>query len=157
MRISEQALYACAAGLALIGPRPAFAQQALEGVTVIGAAPLPGTTIDADKIPGEAQTLSIPDLARDRRGDVLPNLVGSQLAHVSLNDEQGSAFQPDFVYRGFEASPISGVAEGVAVYQDGVRLNEAFGDTVNWDLVPQFAIQTFSVQSNNPVFGLNTM
>jgi len=65
--------------------------------------------------------------------------VASQLSSVCLNDEQGSQFQPDFVYRGFEASPISGVAEGLAVYQDGMRLNESFGDNVNWDLIPRLA------------------
>jgi iron complex outermembrane receptor protein len=126
-------------------------------VTVVANAPLPGTSIDVDKVAGEVQTLSVPVLTRERPMTVLPNLVATQTASVSLNDEQGSRFQPDFVYRGFEASPISGVAEGVAVYQDGLRLNESFGDNVNWDLIPEFAVQTLTIQSNNPVFGLNTM
>jgi iron complex outermembrane receptor protein len=130
---------------------------AAETVTVIGVAPLPGTDIDADKIPGEIQTLSIPQLTRDRQQDVLPNLVATQLSSVSLNDEQGSQFQPDFIYRGFEASPISGIAGGIAVYQDGVRLNESFGDNVNWDLIPEFAVDRVTLQSNNPVFGLNAI
>ncbi len=133
------------------------APSPVEGVTVVAVSPLPGTAIDVDKIAGEVQTLSIPRLTRDRQVGSLPELVATQLASVSLNNEQGSQFQPDFVYRGFEASPISGIAEGVAVYQDGVRLNESFGDNVNWDLVPEFAVSTFTVQSNNPVFGLNTM
>jgi iron complex outermembrane receptor protein len=140
---------------------PAFAQQAggedAPPIVVVAVTPLPGTSIDVDKIPGEVETLSVRDLIQERRADTLPNLVASQMADVSLNDEQGSPFQPDFVYRGFEASPISGVAEGIAVYQDGVRLNESFGDTVNWDLVPEFAVGSLTVQSGNPVFGLNTM
>jgi iron complex outermembrane receptor protein len=139
---------------------PAFADIAdgdVETVVVIGNAPLPGSGIDADKVPGEVQTLSITDLTRDRQTDVLANTVASQFSSVSLNNEQGSQFQPDFVYRGFEASPISGIAEGVAVYQDGMRLNESFGDNVNWDLVPQFAVRSLTLQSNDPVFGLNTM
>ena len=126
-------------------------------IVVVANAPLPGLGIDADKLPGEVQTLSAPELLRDRRADALPNALASQLSSVSLENEQGSPFQPDFVYRGFEASPVSGVAQGVAVYQDGVRLNEAFGDTVNWDLVPEFAIQRITVQSDNPVFGLNDL
>jgi iron complex outermembrane receptor protein len=88
---------------------------------------------------------------------VLPKALSSRLSNVSLNDEQGGLYQPDFVYRGFEASPISGVAQGVAVYQDGIRLNESFGDTVNWDLIPEFAIKSFVIQSNNPLFGLNAI
>ena len=154
-----------AAGLALLAVcmgSAAMAQDsssanAIHTVTVIGAAPLPGMSIDADKAPGEVQTLSVSGLDRDRLIEVLPNLISTQLSNVSLNDEQGSQYQPDFVYRGFEASPISGIAEGLAVYQDGVRLNEALGDNVNWDLVPEFAIRSVTVQSNNPVFGLNTM
>jgi len=145
-----------AAALIALATAPALAQTApVETVVVI--APLPGASIDADKIPGEVQALSLSDLTRDRQSDVLPSAIASQLSSVSLNDEQGSQFQPDFVYRGFEASPISGVAEGIAVYQNGVRINEAFGDSVNWDLVPQFAVDGFVLQSNNPVFGLNAI
>lgn len=126
-------------------------------VTVVAATPLPGTAIDADKLAGEVQTLQVPRLAESRHTDVIANLVATQLPSVSLSDEQGSPFQPDFTFRGFEASPISGVADGLAVYQDGVRLNEAFGDNVNWDLVPEFAVRDFTVQSDNPVFGLNAL
>lgn len=139
------------------GPAWGASESSIETVVITAAAPLPGRGIDADKVAGEVETLAVPDLMRDRQTDVLPNAVATQLSSVSLNDEQGSQFQPDFVYRGFEASPISGVAEGIAVYQDGVRLNESFGDNVNWDLLPEFAVDRFTLQSNNPVFGLNTM
>jgi len=87
----------------------------------------------------------------------VPTAAATRLSSVNLNNEQGSQFQPDFVYRGFEASPVSGVPQGIAVYQNGVRINEAFGDTVNWDLIPQFAVDRMTVQSNNPVFGLNAL
>lgn len=133
------------------------AEPPVETVVVTAAAPLPGSGIDADKAVGEIETISTSDLMRNRATQVLPDAVASRLSSVSLNEEQASPFQPDFVYRGFEASPISGVAEGIAVYQDGVRLNEAFGDSVNWDLIPQFAVARFTLQSDNPVFGLNTM
>src|ERR1700753_3451697 len=139
---------------------PALAQtvdQPRIETVIVTAAPLPGGEVDADKIPGETETVSVAGVTRDRPKDVLPNAIATQLSSVTINNEQASQFQPDFVYRGFEASPISGVAEGVAVYQDGVRLNESFGDNVNWDLIPEFAVDRFTLQSNNPVFGLNTM
>jgi iron complex outermembrane receptor protein len=132
------------------------AASAVETV-VVTASPLSATAVDPDTIPGAVETLSVEDLSRDRPGDVLPNLVATALPDVSLNDEQGSPFQPDFVYRGFEASPIAGVAEGIAVYQNGVRLNETFGDSMNWDLVPEFAVRSVTLQSSNPVFGLNAI
>ncbi len=138
-----------------IFPASAFA-DAPENVVVTGRY-LPGGTIDPDKMAGEIQSLSVQDLERDRQPGVLPNLIAEELPGVSLNDEQGSQFQPDFVYRGFEASPISGVAEGLAIYQNGVRINESFGDAVNWDLVPEFAVDRFTLQSGNPAFGLNAL
>ncbi|HVM98662.1 MAG TPA: TonB-dependent receptor [Caulobacteraceae bacterium] len=126
-------------------------------VVVVSATPLPGSMVDANKLAGEVQTLAVSRLAEGRGPDAIPSLAATQLPSVSLNDEQGSRFQLDFTFRGFEASPIAGVAEGLAVYQNGVRLNEAFGDNVNWDLIPTFAAREVTVQSNNPVFGLNAL
>lgn len=157
-RISPPILSAFAAALL---PASAWAQATgnaqPEIVVVTGSAPLPAFGLDPDKLPGETETLSIPLLTEDRTNTVLPEVVARELPGITINDEEGSPFQPDFVYRGFEASPIGGIAEGLAVYQNGVRINEAFGDNVNWDLVPQFAVQQFTVQSDNPAFGLNAL
>ena len=60
-------------------------------------------------------------------------------------------------FRGFVSSPVSGTPQGLAVYQNGVRINEAFGDTMNWDLIPTAAIRSVSVVTNNPAFGLNAL
>lgn len=154
------ALLGGAMAAALAGA-PAMAQDQpvtpLRGVTVVGTTPLPGSGVDIDKVPSNVQTLSARDLEGDGQSNMIPAAAEERMSSVNLNDEQGSQFQPDFVYRGFEASPISGIAEGLAVYQNGVRINEAFGDNVNWDLVPQFAVNRLTVQSNNPVFGLNAL
>ncbi len=69
----------------------------------------------------------------------------------------GNPFQPDVQFRGFVASPVSGTPQGLAVYQNGVRINEAFGDTVNWDLIPTTAIKSVNIVTNNPAFGLNAL
>ncbi len=129
----------------------------LPTVQVVGVTPLPGSGIDIDKVPANVQTLSAGQLWPDGQNDLVPTAVARRLSQVNLNNEQGSQFQPDFVYRGFEASPISGIPQGIAVYQNGVRINEAFGDTVNWDLIPQFAVNRLTLQGNNPVFGLNAL
>jgi len=138
----------------MAAPAPAYTLQPVE---VIGVTPLPGSGVDIDKIPANVQTLGASDLRRDGEDNLVPTAAATRLSSVNLNNEQGSQFQPDFVYRGFEASPVSGVPQGIAVYQNGVRINEAFGDTVNWDLIPQFAVDRMTVQSNNPVFGLNAL
>ena len=44
------------------------------------------------------------------------------------------------------------------MFVDGVRVNEAFGDIVNWDLLPQAAIADLTLMpGSNPLFGLNTL
>ena len=165
-----------AAGLLLVSGPSAFAQApapdsssaapdtsspasavTLPTVQVVGVTPLPGSGIDIDKVPANVQSLSAGQLWPDGQNDLVPTAVARRLSQVNLNNEQGSQSQPDFVYRGFEASPISGIPQGIAVYQNGVRINEAFGDTVNWDLIPQFAVDRLTLQSNNPVFGLNAL
>jgi iron complex outermembrane receptor protein len=129
----------------------------LPTVEVVGVTPLPGSGVDIDKVPANVQSFSSQQLYPAGQNDLLPAAVARRLSQVNLNDEQGSQFQPDFVYRGFEASPIAGVPQGIAVYQNGVRINEAFGDMVNWDLIPQFAVNRMTIQGNNPVFGLNAL
>jgi iron complex outermembrane receptor protein len=77
---------------------------------------------------------------------------------VSVGETQGNPFQPDLLYRGFTASPLLGTPQGLSVYQDGVRVNEPFGDTVNWELLPTEAVSTVNViPGSNPLFGLNTL
>ena len=50
-----------------------------------------------------------------------------------------------------------GTPQGLAIYQNGVRINESFGDTVNWDFIPERAIRRLDVFPSNPVFGLNAI
>jgi iron complex outermembrane receptor protein len=128
----------------------------LAPVEVIGTSPLAGLGIDRDKLPSNARTLPPPDSAKEGPAALVTGL-DQRLASVNVNANQDNAFQPDVQYRGFEASPILGTPIGVAVYQNGVRLNEPFGDNLNWDLVPDFAIDKLSVIPTNPVYGLNAL
>ena len=152
-------LQAAAAGALLLAlTRAAGADEVTpQHVVVISTTPLPGGGLDPDLVPGTVQSLTADELDPDHQSSIAPVAAARRLAGVSLNNEQGNQYQPDFVYRGFEASPISGVPEGIAVYQNGARLNEAFGDSVNWDLVPQFAIHRLNVESSNPALGLNAL
>jgi len=71
---------------------------------------------------------------------------------------QGNPFQQSLNFRGFAASPLLGTPQGVSVFQDGVRINEAFGDVVNWDLVPASAISSIQlIPGSVSAFGLNTL
>jgi iron complex outermembrane receptor protein len=129
--------------------------QQLQTVVVTATA-IPGTMIDIDKIPGNVQILSADDLTREGSAS-LTNALSSNLSSVNINDDLDDPFQPDILYRGFEASPVLGTPQGLAVYQNGVRINEAFGDTVNWDLFPDIAIQRVELVSSSPLYGLNAL
>jgi iron complex outermembrane recepter protein len=125
-------------------------------IVVVGTTPVPGMTVNADKVPGNVQTLTSRDLAQDGVTSLIGGM-STRLASVNINDTLADPFQPDILYRGFEASPVLGTPQGLAVYQNGVRINEAFGDTVNWDLFPDIAIQRVDIVSANPLFGLNAL
>ena len=56
---------------------------------------------------------------------------------VVLSDEQGDAFQQDLAMRGFTASPVTGVLQGLSVFLDGVRVNEPAVAEVTFDLIPR--------------------
>jgi iron complex outermembrane recepter protein len=64
---------------------------------------------------------------------------------LGIPESAGNPFQIDVYYRGFTASPLLGTPEGLSVYVDSVRVNESFGDTVNWYLIPEHAINTGSL------------
>ena len=146
----------CAPPAAAQDPPPAAPAAALPVVESVGIAPLPGSGLPRDQVPGNPRGLSAADLARLGRPS-LPDALERLSASVNLNESQSNPFQPDLQYRGFTASPLLGTPQGLAVYQNGVRINEAFGDTVNWDLIPEIAIRGVDLLGSNPLFGLNAI
>jgi outer membrane receptor protein involved in Fe transport len=88
---------------------------------------------------------------------VLTDYLERNVTSIDINDAQGNPYQADVNYRGFTASPVVGTP-GLSVFVDGVRVNEPFGDVVNWDLIPQAAIDTMQlIPGSNPTYGLNTL
>jgi iron complex outermembrane recepter protein len=114
------------------------------------------TAIDRDKVPANTQTLLAEDLDHAKSSS-LPESLLRQAPSVSINDTAVNPFQPDVQYRGFVASPTLGTPQGLAVYQNGVRVNEVFGDTINWDFIPEHAVSRIDLVPNNPVYGLNAL
>ena len=143
--------------LLVSGASTAWAEEAvrLPEMMVVGVTPLLGTGIELDRVPGNVQVV---DTARerDRAPGSVAQMLDARLGSVSVADYQGNPLQPNLSFRGFNASPVLGDPQGLAVYQDGMRLNEAFGDLVNWDMSPSFAVRSIQViPGSNPVFGLN--
>ncbi|HWY96879.1 MAG TPA: TonB-dependent receptor [Steroidobacteraceae bacterium] len=135
---------------------PATAQE-LPQITVIGNTPLGGLGLPLNQIPSNVQTADSKDMQRQQTLG-LPDYLNNNFSGVNVSESADNPFQLDINYHGFTASPLLGTPEGLSVYVDGVRVNESFGDTVNWDLIPQSAISTVTLMSgSNPVFGLNTL
>jgi len=138
---------------------PAMAQKLTadtERVVVYGTLPNSDIGLSPGKVPGGLQSLNAEQVGA-QHGSSLLSALGTQAAGVSLSDVQGNGLFQNLRYHGFDASPLQGTPQGLAVYQNGVRLNEAFGDTVNWDAIPASAIDRADLWSSNPVFGLNAL
>lgn len=152
--------WAGAAGLLLAAQAaaaPAPGDSMPARVEVVGILPFADAAIDADRLPYAWQTLDR-DALRDTQGGNLVETMSRKLAGVTVNEIVGSPFQVDLGYRGFRASPLLGTSQGLSVYLDGVRINEAFGDVVNWDMVPEAALaRLLLVPGSNPLYGLNTL
>ncbi len=142
--------------VAVVPSNPATAQE-LQQVTVIGNAPLPGLGLPMNQIPANVQTADSKDMQRQQTLG-LADYLNNNFSGVNVSESADNPLQLDINYHGFTASPLLGTPEGLSVYVDGVRVNESFGDTVNWDLIPESAISTVTLMSgSNPVFGLNTL
>jgi iron complex outermembrane receptor protein len=127
-------------------------------VDIVAASPLLGSGVDRDTVPGETNVLRGDDLTRG--GTAVPDAVralAEQVGGVNISSASGNPFQPTLFYHGFAASALQGTPQGLAVYVNGVRFNQAFGDTVNFDLLANVAISEMNLEGSNPVFGLNAL
>ena len=129
----------------------------LPRVDVVGTAPLPGLGTPLRDVPANVQIFDNRLFARTRP-PTLTQFLDLHSTSVNAASGQGNAFQQSLDFRGFAASPLLGTPQGMSVFQDGVRVNEAFGDVVNWDLLPRSAISSVQlVPGSVPAFGLNTL
>lgn len=147
-------------GMVMLPLTKVLAEDAVSGlgtVEVVAVSPLQSGGVEINKIPAPVQTVSAHEL-EESQGLSLADYMNRYMGSVNINDAQNNPLQPDVQYRGFSASPLMGMPQGMAVYVNGIRFNEPFGDTINWDLIPQGAIDNMALQpASNPAFGLNAL
>ncbi len=130
----------------------------LPPVEVVGTSPLLGSGVDRDTVPAETNVLKGDDLTRGGTTTADPvRALNEQVGGVNLDSASGNPYQPTVAYHGFLASGLQGTPQGLAVYVNGIRFNQAFGDTVNFDMLPNVAIDRMNLEGSNPVFGLNAL
>ena len=145
----------------LLGPAAAAAQQPdstraaadtmpvreLPPIEVVGSiAPAAGPTIGSG-VPARVTTLDAAQVdAYEPRilSDALKTVAG-----FSTYDDLGSPYKLNLSSRGFYSSPVVGLPQGVAVFLDGVRMNEPEASQVNFDLLPMDHIQRIEILSGN--------
>jgi outer membrane receptor protein involved in Fe transport len=112
----------------------------------------PGGTLDAD----DSVSMDGRMISASGTPDMFKALTRN-IAGVSLQNAQDNPFQPNLIYHGYTASPLQGNAQGLAFYLDGGRFNQPFGETVQFDLLPEAAIDTITIKDASPVYGLNAL
>jgi outer membrane receptor protein involved in Fe transport len=141
-------------------PQAAWAESkavVLKKVEVVSTTPLAGVGLPLEQIPSNVQVVK-GEAMQEQKSLTIADYMNNNLVGVSINETQNNPYQPDVLFRGFTASPLLGTPQGLSVFQDGVRINEPFGDAVNWDLIPMNAIAGMNLMpGSNPIFGLNTL
>ena len=150
-------LTALAAAMAAHAAAGAAEPALMATVEIVGTAPIAGLGIERKLLPYVVQAASGERIGQAHTANLADYLARS-FNGINVNEISGSPFQNDVTYRGFRASPVLGTAQGISVYLDGVRVNEPFGDVVNWDMLPESALASVQlVPGSNPVYGLNTL
>jgi iron complex outermembrane receptor protein len=142
-------------GMALAQSAAPAASGQLPTVDVVATTPL-GAEVNVLNVPSETQILTSETISNIHQ-QTLQDALARATPGISVTDSQGSPLYSSVDFRGETATPVPGTPEGLAVYMNGVRINEAYGDVVNWDLIPPSAISTAQIVTGNPVFGLNAL
>jgi iron complex outermembrane receptor protein len=119
----------------------------LPPIEVVGSiTPAAGPTIGSG-VPARVTTLDATQVdAYEPR--ILTDAVKS-VAGFSSYDDLGSPYKLNLSSRGFYSSPVVGLPQGIAVFLDGVRMNEPEASQVNFDLLPMDHINRIEVLSGN--------
>ena len=115
------------------------------GVSIEKNAPFSGIYIDEGRINNTEQLDST-------------KLLLSEVPGVSINPVQNGVFQDDLIYRGYSASPLVGVPQGLSVLVNGFRMNEPLGDELFWEIIPLQSMKGIGfISGGSPLYGLNAL
>ena len=128
----------------------------LPDIEVYGTTPLLGSGVPIEKVPSNVQSIDS-ETIEDTQANSITDLLNQAVGSAAVVDAQNNPYQRNLQYRGYTASPLLGEPQGIAIYQNGVRINEPFGDVIQWDLIPEAALREIQLVNSNPAFGLNAL
>ena len=152
--------------LVLAGLAPLVAQDRTSPVSADSVLPLPELRIEVVRLrTGSVPIADVPFPVQIIAGSDFQGATGSSIADaltgsagVNLTNQTGSTSQADIRLRGFALSPIVGVPQGVSVFVDGVRVNEADASQVHLSLIPGGAVDRIElIRGSVGAFGRNSL
>ena len=163
-----------AIGLVLTVLGPVAGQDRTPGVPVDSVLALPELRVEIGRLrTGSVPLAEVPFPVQVIGGSNFQGALGSspgsspgssvagalaESAGVTLTNQTGSTSQAEVRLRGFALSPVVGVPQGVSVFVDGVRVNEADASQVHLSLIPSGAVDHMEL-IRGPVgaFGRNSL
>jgi iron complex outermembrane receptor protein len=122
------------------------------GEVVVSATRLADLIQELRRVPGQVHVITSADIQREKPRSVQEAI--RQVPGIVLYDQNGNTFQPVVDLRGFNAQPNP----SIAVFVDGVRVNEPDSNAVNFDLIPIQDVERIEVLPGAmAVFGQNAI
>ena len=106
-------------------------------VNIISVTPVQGSGISIDRVPEKIQTINRDVIGKKKNFSVTETL-NREATGISMFNLNSSPMQNDINFRGYVSGPLLGTAQAMAIYQNGMRVNESFGEVVQWDLGSRF-------------------
>jgi len=128
----------------------------LKPIEVIGSILAPAGPRIGSGIPARTTTITRRQLEESE-----PRLLSDALATqagFSSYDDLGASYKMSLSSRGFYASPVVGLPQGLSIFLDGVRQNEPDAAQVNFDLLPMEHVERVEVLSGTAsLLGRNSL
>ena len=129
----------------------------IDSIFISEVSPLPGAGIPATRQPSLSYMVD-GDQIKSVPGQFSMDHIERQIGATHFYKASGNDRQPSLNYRGFQTAPLLGLPQGLAVYMDGIRMNDLFGDVVFWEVLPSNGLKSIElIAGSNPIFGLNAL
>ena len=128
----------------------------LAPIEVVGSILAPTGPTVGSGVPARITIISRDQIEASEPRQLSDLLVGQ--AGISSYDDVGASYKMSISTRGFFASPVVGLPQGISVFLDGIRQNEPDAAQVNFDLLPMEHVTRVEILSGtSSLLGRNSL
>lgn len=128
----------------------------LAPIEVVGSILAPTGPTVGSGVPARITIISRDQIEASEPRQLSDLLVGQ--AGISSYDDLGASYKMSLSSRGFFASPIVGLPQGISIFLDGIRQNEPDAAQVNFDLLPMEHVTRVEILSGtSSLLGRNSL